>query len=295
VAFGAAANAGAQTRETRPAESLAEALTAACRQDEAQFARYLTADNAATFQKLDAGTRTALMERFVLLDRLGKPLLSSDPEGRTVIRCETSTLAAEIRFGSPRVRENVAFIPIEVGMAPTPGQPSTRPRKTEIGLVREGGGWKLLSIGLLLLDLSALAEQWKKPPETIDIGANEAAAMASLRQLARALETYRRGFGKFPESLAQLGPRSEPGVSADAAGLVESELAGGLRDGYVFRYRALPPRAAEGEPTFELAALPAEYGKTGKRSFFLDSSGVLRGGDKQGAVATLLDPRLETQ
>jgi len=42
----------------------------------------------------------------------------------------------------------------------------------------------------------------------------------------------------------------------------------------------------------ELAATPVEYGKIGRRSFFLDSGGVLRGGDKQGAVATSADPRI---
>jgi hypothetical protein len=30
----------------------------------------------------------------------------------------------------------------------------------------------------------------------------------------------------------------------------------------------------------------------GRRSFFLDSSGILRGADKQGGVATSTDPRI---
>ncbi len=51
-----------------------------------------------------------------------------------------------------------------------------------------------------------------------------------------------------------------------------------------------PP--AETAAKFELAATPIEYGKIGRRSFFLDSGGVLRGADKQGAVATSADPRI---
>lgn len=41
---------------------------------------------------------------------------------------------------------------------------------------------------------------------------------------------------------------------------------------------------------FELSAVPAEYGKGGNLSFFIDQSFVLRGGDHNGAAATASDP-----
>jgi hypothetical protein len=41
---------------------------------------------------------------------------------------------------------------------------------------------------------------------------------------------------------------------------------------------------------FELSAVPAEYGKTGHFSFFIDQTRVLRGGDHNGAAATASDP-----
>ncbi|HVS81368.1 MAG TPA: hypothetical protein VHE60_06520 [Pyrinomonadaceae bacterium] len=40
---------------------------------------------------------------------------------------------------------------------------------------------------------------------------------------------------------------------------------------------------------FEATATPIEYGKTGKRSFFVDQSGVIRGDDHGGGPATALD------
>jgi hypothetical protein len=40
---------------------------------------------------------------------------------------------------------------------------------------------------------------------------------------------------------------------------------------------------------FEAVATPKEYGKTGKRSFFVDKSGVVRGDDHGGGPATLAD------
>jgi hypothetical protein len=41
---------------------------------------------------------------------------------------------------------------------------------------------------------------------------------------------------------------------------------------------------------FELSAVPAEYGKSGTLSLFIDDKGVLRGADHNGASATASDP-----
>jgi len=267
--------------ENAPATALSSALAGACRQDAEQFARHLTADNASAFREFTSATRLALMKRFVLLDDPGRPLLSNDPQGHTVLRCETPAITAEFRFGETRQRENLAFLPVEV----------TGARRVEFGLVREGGGWKLLSVGLLLLDLPALAKQW----EGAELEASENAAIAALRKFAAAVGAYRRVFGQLPETLAQMGPPPKEGISAEAAGLLDDELAAGKQGGYLFRYRALPASTDSVEPGFELAATPVEYGKTGRRSFFLDSSGVLRGADKHGAVATPTDTRIETR
>jgi hypothetical protein len=40
---------------------------------------------------------------------------------------------------------------------------------------------------------------------------------------------------------------------------------------------------------FEVSAVPVEYGKTGKSSYFLDESSVLRSGDHGGGPATISD------
>jgi hypothetical protein len=44
---------------------------------------------------------------------------------------------------------------------------------------------------------------------------------------------------------------------------------------------------------FEAVAIPEEYGKTGKLSFFIDESGVLRAGDHGGGPATISDQPME--
>jgi hypothetical protein len=169
-------------------------------------------------------------------------------------------------------------------------------------MVREGGGWKMLSVGLVLMNIPELAKRWTSPESTAAAAENsEAAAIVTLRRLAEAVDTYKKGFGKLPIVLAQLGPARRGEVSPDKANLIEQELAAGSKGGYLFVYRVMTSpigkdakqAAGEGaEPTYALTATPAEYGKTGKRSFFLDATGELRGGDKQGAEATVEDPKV---
>lgn len=282
-----------ESRAASPASALAEALVAACRQNEDDFARHLTGDNAAIFRELPAGQRKALLQRFSLLDQPGRPLLSGGEQIGVLVRCESREATTETRLGAPRGRDNLFFIGVEVRVPPLPGKPADPDtvRRTEIGLVREGGSWKLLSVGLMLINLAELSKQWAAE----ELEARESSAINMLRDLARAIGTYRRAFGHLPESLAQLGPATKEGISPDAAGLVDADLAQGHGAGYEFRYRIVPSTGEGAELQFELAATPSEYGKTGRRSFFLDAGGTLRGADHHGQAATVTDAKIESR
>ena len=286
----ATAGQGQQAVPARPEAALSEALSAACRQDAEAFANLLTLDNATAYRALPALQRKAFMKRFVLLEDPGRSLFSMSATDHRVVRCETPSISTEMRFGETRSRENLAFIPLEI---PIPGEPS---RSITFGLVREGGNWKLLSVGLILLDIPSMEKQW----EQADLEAREDDAIAALRKLATALETYRRAYGKLPDALDALGPAPQGGISPEAAGLIDAELSAGNKGGYAIRYRIVPAggnlseEEANQAAKFELAATPVEYGKTGQRSFILDSAGILRGTDKQGSVATSADPRIDS-
>jgi hypothetical protein len=262
-------------KEADPSVALATALTAACKQNDAQFAIYLTVDNAAAFKNLPADQRTTVLHRLALVDGPGKPLLSNDADGHTILRCESSAASAELRFGPVRAHENLAFIPIRSAA----GEP------TEFGLVREAGGWRLLSVGILLFDVSQLANRWADQ----DLEIREIKAANALLDLADAIDRYRAAFDQFPATLAQLGPAPKNEVSPDQANLIEADVAAGLREGYRYQYRVLSD--ADGNATgYELAATPEQYAKTGKRSFVLDSEKKLHGADKHGDIATTDDP-----
>jgi hypothetical protein len=285
---------GASAQKAQPAgadvaTALTGALSAACKEDDAAFAPFLTSENAAEFQDLVGPQRTAFMKRIVQLDDPGRPLISTGDDGLSVLRCETPAITTEMRFGAAKISDNLAFIPVTV---PSPGED---PRTIRFGLVREQGQWKLLSLGLVILDVQALSEEWARA----DIEAVENDAVDNLRQIAAALDSYRTAFGMLPDSLAQLGPAPASGISPDAASLMDADLAAGEKGGYKFRYRIVPSASATTPEDqnklagYEIAATPTAYGKTGTRSFFLDSSGALRGADKKGEVAGPEDPRID--
>jgi hypothetical protein len=267
---------------------LADAMLAACRQDPTVFATHLTTQSSAAYLALPPAQRVDLLRRFVLLDDPGKPLLATDEKGHDVVRCEAAGVLSELRFGPTETHDNLAFIPVTV---PQAGEEEQTAR---FGLVREDGKWKLLSLGLLLLDVPSLARQWVQQ----DLEARESKAAQCLRKISGALNDYLQAFGSLPEMLSQLGPPSadDHGKSPDKAGLLDADLAAGEDGGYRFRYniQAKPVGAqdsAQNAPDgFQLAATPIEYGKDGQKSFYLDASGTLRGADKHGDVATIDDP-----
>jgi type II secretory pathway pseudopilin PulG len=260
--------------EPEPVAALTAALSAACRANETQFSNYLTADNVVAFRGLPDAQRAALMKRFSLADEAGKPLISSDAQDHTVFRCAAPEGTAEFRFGDVRTRENLAFVPVSV----------INSQKVEFGLVRENGGWRLLSLGLVLLDIPELSKQWAEG----DLAAREDAAIATLRDLGEAIQRYRRAYGKLPDSLAQLGPAPKNEISPELADLVDEHLAAGSEGGYRFRYHIIS--ASQDETAFELVAIPEDYSKTGRRSFFLDSAANVHGADNHGGAATADDP-----
>jgi hypothetical protein len=267
----------ANAQDADPSAALVSALTAACKHDESQFAKFLTADNAIAFHALPADQRTAILKRFSLTEDAGHPLLSNDQNGRSVVRCEVSTATAEFHFGTTREHENLAFIPVEI----VGGSVSN------IGLVRESSGWKILSVGLMLFDIPQLSEKWAAD-ETVN---HENNAIQTVRDLQSVIGTYQRAFGALPESLQQLGPAPKNEVSPDQANLISAQLATGTQDGYRFRYRIVS--GADGNPSgYEITAMPESYGKNGKRSFFLDAAGKIHAADKRGESSTADDPVL---
>jgi hypothetical protein len=270
-----------------PSAALRDALLAACSQTQTEFARFLTARNKEAFSRMTPAARVALMKRFVLLNEPGKATASANPVGRPLVRCQTPEVTTEMQIGGAELRDNVAFLPLDLrDTADTTGE---NVHVITMGLVREDGEWKLLSLGVLFLDLPALEVEW----DTEEMEATETGAIVALKKIADAMEAYRQKFGRLPESLANLGPPLHGAANGDAAGLVDSDLATGQKNGYGFRYVIVGASTLGAPAKYALAATPLQYGRTGKRSFFRDANGVLHGADHGGAIASESDPRTQ--
>ncbi len=100
---------------------------------------------------------------------------------------------------------------------------------------------------------------------------NEAVAKSIVRTVASAEATFKStegnaGYGSFDQLVS--------------AGLLSKEML----EKYGYKIEV----TASGDK-FEITAVPIEYGKTGKLSYFMDESQVLRGGDHGGGAATVAD------
>jgi len=127
---------------------------------------------------------------------------------------------------------------------------------------------------------------------------NEASAVGSLRTIYQASvnysETYKNGYPANLEVLTGIGV-----PSCDHAGLINAQLASGRRNGYVFTYEPssgpVPQSVAlrlegngcsvPGAAGFSVTADPITRGTTGRRSFFIDQTGVIRYERTESATA----------
>ncbi len=120
---------------------------------------------------------------------------------------------------------------------------------------------------LILTMVASISNATKNPPPET----NEIIAAGLLQMIVGAEAQYKQGSKNGPYGTLQE--------------LVDAKLFP-LQDvdkyGYKFEITVIGD-------SFEAVAMPKEYGKTGKRSFFVDKSGVVRGDDHGGGPATVAD------
>jgi hypothetical protein len=120
---------------------------------------------------------------------------------------------------------------------------------------------------LLQLIIAGASREAGKPP----IAMNEAMAQTALRSVAGSEAVFKsdKGDGRYG-SLDEL--------------ISESLISRESLEKYGYRIEL----TVSGDK-FEATAVPVDYGITGRLSYFIDESGVLRGGDRGGAPATVAD------
>lgn len=78
-----------------------------------------------------------------------------------------------------------------------------------------------------------------------------------------------------------------------AMSLIDELIATGNRNGYLFVVSTANRIGNQQSAAFQIIAIPRRYPQTGRRSFFVDEIGVIRGSDRNGAPATANDQPIE--
>ena len=120
---------------------------------------------------------------------------------------------------------------------------------------------------LILTMVAGISSAAKNPPPET----NEMIAISALQVIANSEKGYKAG--------SKNGPYASMKDLVDAKLFPLEEF-----DKYGYKYEI----TVMGDQ-FEAVATPKEYGKIGKRSFFVDKSGVIRGDDHGGGPATVAD------
>jgi hypothetical protein len=115
---------------------------------------------------------------------------------------------------------------------------------------------------------------------------NEAFVQRSMRILHGAQATYQatQGNGNYGslQNLLQMQ-------------LIDEALATGSKYGYVFVVTSVPNSPPSTPASFTITATPQLYRKTGYRSFYIATEGVIRGADRQGLPADENDPDIDEE
>lgn len=113
---------------------------------------------------------------------------------------------------------------------------------------------------------------------------NEKFAIRALRTIHAAQTTYAATTGNGNYGTFQ---------NLEQRGLIDSVLARGFKYGYILQMLTLN-QSGTTPAKFSVSARPSSYRKTGRKSFYIDESGLLRGADKNGAAATVTDFIIDT-
>jgi len=138
-------------------------------------------------------------------------------------------------------------------------QPRVRRRTSGFSLIE-----LLIVIAIILIILTIAVPKLG----TARMNASEMAVIREIQTINTSQSQYLSQFGKYANTLAELGPPTSGGPGPAAADLLPSSLASGEKDGYTFIMAATPQG-------YTVNANPKVYNSTGRRTFFCDQSMII--------------------
>ncbi len=125
---------------------------------------------------------------------------------------------------------------------------------------------ELLIVVAIILIIGAIAIP---KLNTARMQAQEMAAISQIRTIHQGQTMYFSQFGKYAQTLQELGPPASGQPGPNGADLVPGDLAAGLKSGYNFQMLPAPTG-------YMVQASPVAYLSTGRRSFYSDNSLTVR-------------------
>jgi type IV pilus assembly protein PilA len=130
-------------------------------------------------------------------------------------------------------------------------------------------GFSLIELLIVIAIILVIAAIAVPKLNTARMHAQEMAAIRQINTVHQAETQYFSQFGKFAESLAQLGPPQGGSAGPAAADLIPGDLAKGDKTGYHFT-------VAPTKEGYTVTAVPLAFGSTGRRTFYSDQTLVIR-------------------
>ncbi|HEV8368651.1 MAG TPA: DUF3352 domain-containing protein [Pyrinomonadaceae bacterium] len=220
----------------------------------------------------------ALTTRHVVDSYLKHETLSSDTQFKNYTRWQPRQLQAQV-YVSPALMESYKSWVDQPG---TLMSDQTREILSRLTLVTQPLTYSLSNDGLgtlhevhipknlILMAVTGISAESDPSP----LVANERATMSLMRMIGQAEIQYHTG-------------------QAGSFGTLEQLLAGGVLSEELMQSHGYKIEVTLIGSSFQATAIPLEYGKTGKRSYYLDETNILRGSDRSGGIATKEDPPIQ--
>src|SRR5579872_6464689 len=133
---------------------------------------------------------------------------------------------------------------------------------------RHNAGFSLIELLIVIAIILVLLAIAVPRLSVAQMSAREMAVVREVQTINTAQTQYMSQFGRYANTLAELGPPTSGGPGPQAADLIPGSLSSGDKDGYIFTLAATPAG-------YTLNANPKVFNSSGRRTFYSDQNMII--------------------